>query len=460
MRDRIPKRHDQSTRLNKLRGRAGFDRAALRQRRGAAQSAISVQSQKTEKRSVFPLPDFEQRLYPAQKLAVVVDVLADEGVPASEALKGSELTPADFLSASTRVSYRQMIAVYDNAIRLSKDPAIAFRVGRRMHLTSYGMYGYALLSCPNHAAAAEFAAKYTMTVGPTFALKYSSDAEQARYQFLEVVAQDPTSDLYRFALEFTLSMLVTVSNDLFDLPLKFSSLRVACPPPAHASVYNDLFRCPIFFNAEVNEIELAAAEMEKPIACANPITLDLARRACEDILKEAAKSDGFASQVRRALVRTPNRFPRAESIAMELGLSPRQLHRNLQIEKTSYRKLLDEVRMGLAIKYLRKTRITTDDIARLSARREFRLLKFSKEVRLDPPISCRRLCESPIDRRSRCTTTPFAYRKTQRSPSDSGSACISPPMECMDTLCCAARTAPHLANLPRNTLCLWDLPSV
>jgi AraC-like DNA-binding protein len=321
------------------------------------------QSLKNEKQTSPRLPDFDQRLYPVQKLAAVVGVLGEDGVSASEVLDGSDLTPTDVLSASTRISYRQTIIVYNNAIRLSRDPTIAFRIGRRMHITYYGMYGYALLCCPDCGTSAKFASKYSMAVGPTFGLKFSLDAEWARYEFTEVISQDPTSDLYRFALEYTLAMVVTVTEDLFGRRPALSSMSVMYPPPVHASAYGDLFQCPVSFNAEANEFLVVAAEMETPIACGNPITLELARQACEDILKEAARSGGFASLVRQALVRIPSRFPPAEEIAAELGLSPRQLHRRLQIENTSYRRMLDEVRMDLAIAYLRKTQITTDDIA-------------------------------------------------------------------------------------------------
>jgi AraC-like DNA-binding protein len=364
MHGRIQKRAHQAARLTKLRARAGFDRADHREARGGPQTATLVQSSKKEKRTLHQhLPDFDQRLYPVQKLAPVVAVLGEEGVGVSDVLHGSDLTPADFSSASTRISYRQMTAVYGNAIRLSKDPTVAFQVGRRMHITTYGMYGYALLSCPNRAAAAEFASKYTMAVGPTFSLNFLVDQNCARHRFLEVISQDPSSDLYRFSLEFTLAMLVTVSNDLFDRQPEFSYVRIAYPPPAHASAYTDLFQCPVFFNATVNEVEISPDSLAEPIACANPNTLELGRRACEEILKEAEMSSGLASLVRQALLQTPNSFPPVEVVATDLGLSPRQLHRNLQAENTSYRKILDEIRMGLALAYLRKTHITTDDIA-------------------------------------------------------------------------------------------------
>jgi AraC-like DNA-binding protein len=309
------------------------------------------------------LPDLNQRLYPVQKLAAVVGALGEEGVLALEVLKGSGLTPADLQSTSTRISYSQTIIVFTNALRLSKDPAIALRAGRRMHVTSYGMHGYALLSCSTLAAVAEFVNKYVMAIGPTFTVRFSSDADWARYEFLPIISQDPLSDLYRFGLEFALGSFYTRGADIIQKPPEFTHLRIVYPAPAHASAYHDLFRCPIFFNSAVNEVQYPALYQTAPIAYADALTHELSRQACEDILREADKFGALALQVRQALLRIPNRFPSAETVAAELSMSPRRLQRGLEAEGASYRKLRDEVRMGLAIAYLRKTQITIADIA-------------------------------------------------------------------------------------------------
>jgi AraC-like DNA-binding protein len=358
MRDHIQQPNDDQLPLPKPESDAGD------MPRGGPQKA--VRSPKLEERTGYYQPDFDQRLYSPQKLAAVVSTLAEDGVPASEVLAGSDLTPADFISATARISYRQMIAVYNNAIRLSKDPALGFRVGRRMHLTSYGMYGYAMLSCKNIGETAELSAKYARAIGPGFLLTFTADENWARWVFLPVISQDPSSDLYRFTWELSLAMFFNVSKDLFDEPPKPSSLHIVYPPPPHAAAYRDIVPwgpCPVLFNAAFNEVRYPATILTQPIAWANPFNLDLAREACEDILKEIEISGGLAAQVRRALLRVPSHFPPAERIAAELGVSSRQLHRNLQVENTSYRKILDEARKGLAIAYLHKTHLTIEDIA-------------------------------------------------------------------------------------------------
>ena len=94
---------------------------------------------------------WEQRIYPAAKIAIVVDALASEGVPVAEALRKTSLSPSDLRSPTTQVSVNQVIESYRNAVRLSRAPHFAFNTGRKTHVSHYGMYGFAILSSMNLA---------------------------------------------------------------------------------------------------------------------------------------------------------------------------------------------------------------------------------------------------------------------------------------------------------------------
>jgi AraC-like DNA-binding protein len=57
-----------------------------------------------------------------------------------------------------------------------------------------------------------------------------------------------------------------------------------------------------------------------------------------------------------------------ESVAAELNLHPRTLHRHLHAEGTSFQKIKDEVRRDVMLYYLRQTRL---DFSRISERLGF-----------------------------------------------------------------------------------------
>ena len=310
-----------------------------------------------------PLPDFKQRIYPPQRIIAAVDTLAEEGIAAGHALAGSGLEPGDLQDVSLRISYRQVIAVFRNALRLSCRQDFALRAGRRMHLTAYGMYGYALQSSRSHRDAIEFAGKYNPLVGGVTTNVFSCEDGVASYATTVMISHNPLSDLYRFALEFGLAAHLTILEDLYGPSFKLCRVDIVYPAPAHAAVYTDVFRCPALFNQPINQLRFDASAIDRPVALADRITHAMAHEVCNRLLGEVDHTASCSSDVRRALLQMPGRFPSLESMAATLSISLRQLRRRLDAEKTSYRDVVAEVRMDLAIRYLRETRLTQEEIA-------------------------------------------------------------------------------------------------
>lgn len=88
---------------------------------------------------------FGDKLHSPAKIAAIVEALTAEGIAPDQALRGVNLRKDELYAPATRVSLNQMIEACRNASRLSRDPQIAFRAGAALHVSAYGMYGYAML---------------------------------------------------------------------------------------------------------------------------------------------------------------------------------------------------------------------------------------------------------------------------------------------------------------------------
>jgi len=311
-------------------------------------------------------PDFEPRVYTPQRIAAVVATLAEDGVPPLQVLQGSGIEEAGLQSPSTRISYAQVSTVFRNALRLARDPAIALRAGARMHVTAYGIWGYALLSSRTCAEMLEFAVKYRRVIGPMADMAYDHLVDPALCGFEVVLTPDPGDALYRFAIEFTYAAHLTISRDIYGEAFNFSAVQVAYPEPgpAHAQACRAFFRCPVHFGQPRNALHFDAAWSTRPPSTHDPITHAMTREMCQQFLSDLTVAGGTAARVRQALVeQMPWRFPSIESMARELAMEPRTLRRRLEVQGTSYRQLLAEVRRALAIEYLQRTRMTTEEIA-------------------------------------------------------------------------------------------------
>jgi AraC-like DNA-binding protein len=310
-----------------------------------------------------PLPSFEHRIYPAHKVAALVSALVEKGVPAADALAGSGLTEGRLNAAATRVSYKQMLTAFRNALRLSPDPALALLAGQHMHITAYGMYGYALLSSRTHADGVEFAVRHHRVMGPAADMSFRQTDDEVIFSYQPVIAPDPTDELYRFVTEFQLSSHLTITTDLYGASFRLSQVRLSYPAPKHAPMYRKVFRCPVHFRQPVDELRFSRRWLAKPMPYADPITNAMAREMCEKSLAEIDQAEGMAGAIRRILIEHPGRFPSIAAMADELKLNARTLRRKLDAEETSYRVILAEVRMRLAIGYLRQTNMANEEIA-------------------------------------------------------------------------------------------------
>lgn len=316
--------------------------------------------QKTEL-TYRPAPDFEMRMYSPHSIAALVAELGTQGISASATLEGTGLTASQLDTHTTKISYRQLDLVIRNAMRLSNDPAIALRAGQRMHITAYGMYGYALLSSATHEEAREFGARYIRVIGPFCDITVSHDDPMIAVTFEPLHWPNPIEVIHRFAVEFALSAHLTATGDRIGPAFKFSRVTLDYPAPPHAHVYEDLFKCPVLFEQPTCTYE--HQRIDGPMTLADARTHAMAREMCEQLLGEVNQAGGVASDIRRILIEQPGKYPSIEAVAEKLGMYPRALRRKLEAEGHSYRDLLAEVRMRLAIEYLRKTHMTNDEIA-------------------------------------------------------------------------------------------------
>jgi AraC-like DNA-binding protein len=315
-----------------------------------------------QKRPMRSSPGFEQRIYSPHTIAAIAAQLGEQGIDPPAVLEGTGLAAPHLDQHTTKISYRQLDAVIRNALRLSADPAIALRAGLRMHVTAYGMYGYALLSSATQADARDFAARYIRVVGPFCEFSYTYDSGTVAVAFEPLHWPNPTEAVHCFAVEFALSAHLTAIRDRVSSPaFGFSRVMLDYAPPAHAATYRSLFECEVLFGQRNCGYEYDRDD--RPAALADARTHAMALEMCEQLLGEVNCAGGVAADIRRILIEQPGRYPSIEAIASQLNMYPRALRRKLEAEGTSYRDLLAEVRMRLAIEYLRKTQMTNEEIA-------------------------------------------------------------------------------------------------
>lgn len=311
----------------------------------------------------LPLPD--ERIYPPYKIGVIVDILAEQGISPEDCLKGSQVTVEDLSNAFALTSVSQYLTVCQNAVSLSRDPSIAFEAGARLHLSAYGIYGYALMSCMSLREYFRLAVKYRRLTTPPTMIEFVEHADIVTWTFPEIFVSTPSRQLREFLIEQQFSVNITHLQQVAGR--KHSPLR-ACfsyPSPAHADVYPKYLDCPCFFNQPRCELIYDSSILDQKPQMAHRLTAALVQEMCDQLIGQTMEPADLATKVYQILVSKPGEFPSMDSVAHMLNLSGRSLRRHLDLEGTSFQAIVDDVRCSLALKYLKTTRMSTSDIAML-----------------------------------------------------------------------------------------------
>lgn len=111
-------------------------------------------------------------------------------------------------------SIGQYATVCRNAISLSCDPATPFKVGRKLHLSAYGMYGYALMSCLSLRDYFKLGVKYHRLATPTVAIEWTEYPDRMVWTFPDAFISSPSRELREFIIEQQYTQHVTHLQDV------------------------------------------------------------------------------------------------------------------------------------------------------------------------------------------------------------------------------------------------------
>jgi AraC-like DNA-binding protein len=304
-----------------------------------------------------------ERIYSAAKVAAIVEALAAEGVSAVAALEGVGVSLDTLNSPMTRVALDQIIECYHNAARLTRDPHFALRLGLKVHVADYGMYGFALLSGTDFRKSMKAAVTYHRLVAPLAEIVFHEDGERASWLMTPIPHPRIDAQMYRFLVELQIGTHWSLMRDVMGPSFAPQEIAVTFKPPHDVESYRAAFGCPVHFNGPHNKLVFDTAYLDSQPEHGNEITNSAVVKLCESLLAELARRTGTAGKVREILLVNLIRPTSFEKVALRLHMTTRTLRRKLDEEGTSFRKLVDELKMEVAVKYLRDTELTVDDIA-------------------------------------------------------------------------------------------------
>jgi AraC-like DNA-binding protein len=305
----------------------------------------------------------DDTVYPVTKIALVIDALAAEGVSEEDALRHVRLSKASICSAATRVSLNQVIDCYSYAAERSRDPHFAYHTGLRFHVSAYGMYGFAILSSTDYRRTMQFAINYHQLATPLTTIAFT-EKDGCGIWLLNPLSHARIDDrLFRFIVEMQFGIMMSLHRDIMGAAFLAREFQVTYPPTDDASEYASLFGAPVLFGQSANRLLFDAGWLDGTPSLGNEIAYATVVALADTQMEQFQLGRGLVGEIRQLLMKNLMRPKRVQDVAENLNLSVRTLRRRLREENSSFRRLVDELHRDMAIRYLRDTDLTVEDIA-------------------------------------------------------------------------------------------------
>jgi hypothetical protein len=253
---------------------------------------------------------------------------ADYGLTAQICLERTGLRVEDLRDPAAAVGARQELTMIANLLTaLGDPPGIGLEAGIRYHLTTYGIWGFAMIGSPSWRGAIDIGLGY---LDLTFAFTRIVARDRGEEFHLVLDTPDIPLALQRFVVERDSAAIRTIQHELFASPIPVREMSYAFPPPtARAERYAEIFGVTPTFDAGENAVGIDPAILDLPLPQSNEHTNTVAREQCRQLLARRQARTGLAGQVREQLMARPGAPPNLDQVAAALHMSDRTPLRRL-----------------------------------------------------------------------------------------------------------------------------------
>ena len=296
----------------------------------------------------------------AASTLLLVRLGVERGLTEAQCLAGTGLAVEDLRRPGAEVDAAVELSVIESLLDALDDPALAVEAGTRYHLTTYGIWGFALASSPTVGSALEVGMRFVDLSFTFCRLVVERDDVELRLVLDDAALPPVVRD---FVAVRDRGGLRTIVSELTAGSLAVRRVELAVPPPTDARRLQEVFGVVPDFGADRHLAALDLASLDLPLPQADELTAAMTETQCRALLERRRTRTGTAGQVRDLLTTAPGSMPSLTQVRQSLALSERTLRRRLDGEGTSYRALVDEVRETLAEELLSTGGLSVEQVA-------------------------------------------------------------------------------------------------
>jgi AraC-like DNA-binding protein len=295
----------------------------------------------------------------APALGVIWKQLEEYGFDPAPVFREQGIEPEKIYDAGARVSVKRYQRLDVKAAEMSKDPFFGLKGSEYFRPAHLGALGFAWLASSSLRTAFDRLHRYSRVIQEKLTIELDEDD---KYFYVRIADNLPMEG-EALREDGQLSSLTKISRVICGNSLNPAKVYFKQTKPADTSYHYELFRCPVEFEAPATTLVILKEKVDQRITGSNDELARLNEHIVIKYLAHNAKQD-IVNRVKAAIIDgLANGVVTEASIANDLHTSPRNVHRKLQKENTTFKQLLTDVRRDLALQYIQDRSKTLTEIS-------------------------------------------------------------------------------------------------
>ena len=273
-------------------------------------------------------------------------------------LAGAGLPLRSFSDLVVRIPHAVAIALLENAVRTSGDPAFALHAGQGVERGDFGVLDLLAGAAPTLRDSMLLAARYLPLLHDGAAVEVIEQGEFAIWRHHLLAGVQPSAA----ANEYVVSAFFFSAKRSLGFEASPTEVHFMHAAPVHGSEYEQVFRAPVRFARERNAIVLPRVALDLPLVGADEPLFAVLTRHADELLKRQQLAQPFVSRVRELVRERLASAASLDEVAAALHMSESSVQRRLQAETTSYTQIVDDVRRELAVELLAQSDLNVSEV--------------------------------------------------------------------------------------------------
>lgn len=283
------------------------------------------------------------------------------GYDALPLLKRVGLSLNDIKDESTPIAVATQIRFVNGLAAALNDRLMGFHIARGMDLRSTGFIYYVAASSGTLGEALMKIGRYSSIVNEGVAVK----VERSTAVRIVINYAGVSRHADRHQIEAWITAVMRFCRDMTGRTFSPLGVKIVHQRIPESDDLDAFFGRTVEFSSRVDEIVLSTDVAGSPIISADPYLNKLLIKYCDKALARRKTAPGIVrTDVENTVAALlPHGQASLEKVANKLGITPRTLRRRLSAEATTFSRVVQELRLALAKRYLAEQTISISRIA-------------------------------------------------------------------------------------------------